>query len=892
MALLVLSTAGHADVPLTITLSEIPTERAMAVQIHARANHEIIKAFERDNPDVRVRGFEGLRLDENTSAGESSMLLAIAGGTAPDVIVGTFRLARNYIDQGFFLPLNDYLDAAAEKAHSPIPSHMWPIVEHDNRLYGLIDSYYVLMLIYRRDLFEEEGLDPDRPPRTWEELYAFAQCLSRPNKKLSREEGFLRPVGQRGFALMKGILGGWMFTNFVWQAGGDMVMQEKHCPACGKAHRLPKEETFVTCPYCGSPYRSPQSVRWVAVFDDQAGVEALQFYRRLAHAVWRRCPACDTPNDAPHARCPRCGEWVYTDQPGTETRCPVDNTTISIPQANDWRCVRCASPLVFDAQLIKDGVARVETSGEFVLGHALARGEVAMLIGPGITGDFVQALRQAGLRSEQIGIATLPAGPGGRSVNLSGGTILGVNATQRDEAKRRAAVRFIRFAASDEARRIRTRVFVESGWWQMATPDELLRFGYRELYEQIPRHLREAFADIYAHSRIEPFNEKYQHVQTTLLAVPLDEALQNRRADPRRLLAICVQDINTRLFGSVPPQVLQRRRTVATVVVLVVAVVVGIAFVRTMRQLARTYALARTGGPSLSARQHVVAWLLLSPALASVFLWQYVPLARGTVIAFLDYRIAGESQFVWLDNFIRAFTNPEFYRVMLTSVYYVLLSLSVGFVAPIVLGILLTEIPRCKVLLRTIYFLPMVTTGIVIMMLWRVLFDPSEYGVLNQLLRVFGVERQSWLHDSRLAMFCVVLVGLWAGTGPGCIIYLAALKCVPEELYESADLDGASVWGKIRHITLPTLLPLILINFLGAFIGAFQAMQNIFVLTGGGPANSTRVIGIDIFYHAFLFLDLGYATALAWILGSLLVGFTLYQLRILRQVDFRTASAA
>jgi multiple sugar transport system permease protein len=183
----------------------------------------------------------------------------------------------------------------------------------------------------------------------------------------------------------------------------------------------------------------------------------------------------------------------------------------------------------------------------------------------------------------------------------------------------------------------------------------------------------------------------------------------------------------------------------------------------------------------------------------------------------------------------------------------------------------------------------MVTTGIIIMMIWRVMFDPSEHGVLNRLLMLFGVDTQGWLSDPNLAMLCVVLVGMWAGTGPGCIIYLAALKCVPEELYESADLDGASMVSKVRYVTIPTLLPLILINFLGAFIGAFHAMQNIFVLTGGGPANKTRVIGIDIFYQAFLYLDLGYATALAWILGSLLIGFTLYQLRILKHVDFRAA---
>lgn len=889
---LVCALVAAGEEPVTITVSSIPTEREMAALVHVRATYEVIKAFERRHPDIRVRGFEGLRLDENTAAGESTMLLAIAGGTAPDIIVGSFRQARNYIEQGFFLPLDDYLDPAAQKASQDIPERMWTIVESGGRLHGLVDSYYLLMLIYRRDLFEEVGLDPDRPPRTWEELYRFSQRLTLPGKKLAREEGFLQPVGQKGFTLMKGILGGWMYTNFVWQAGGDMVRKVKHCPACGGEAAVPKEKDFISCPDCGTRYDNPAAFRWVATFDDAAGVRALQFYRQLAQSIWKRCPACAAENDAPHADCPTCGEAVYAESDADRVVCPVDGTAIPLPaEMRPWRCRKCGARLDYE-ELIDDGVARVEVSGEFVLGHALARGEVAMLIGPGISGEFVQAIRQAGLRSDQIGIATLPAGPSGRSVNLSGGTILGVNATQRDETVRRAAVRFVQFAVSEEAHRIRTRVYVESGWWQMATPNDLRRFGYEELYAQIPEHLRTAFDEIEANARLEPYNEKYQHVQTNLLAVPIDEALLRRSADPRALLRACANDINTRLFGSVPLEVMQRRRTIATVLVLAVAAVVLVAFARTMRVLARTYAVQRVGGLSLTAKQRSVAWLLMLPALASVFLWQYVPLLRGTAIAFLDYRIVGDSAFVWLDNFIRAFCNPEFYNVMLVSLYYVFLSLTLGFVAPIVLAIVLTEIPYGKIFFRTIYFLPMVTTGIIIMMIWRVIFDPSEHGVLNRLLLALGLEKQLWLGDTNLAMLCVVLVGMWAGTGPGCIIYLAALKCVPEELYESADLDGASILRKVRYVTLPTLLPLILINFLGAFIGAFHAMQNVFVLTGGGPSNATRVIGIDIFYQAFLFLDLGYATALAWILGSLLIGFTLYQLRILKQVDFRTAGEA
>jgi multiple sugar transport system permease protein len=138
-------------------------------------------------------------------------------------------------------------------------------------------------------------------------------------------------------------------------------------------------------------------------------------------------------------------------------------------------------------------------------------------------------------------------------------------------------------------------------------------------------------------------------------------------------------------------------------------------------------------------------------------------------------------------------------------------------------------------------------------------------------------------------MLCVVLPMVWAGAGPGCLIYLAALESVPDEMYEAADMDGASTWHKIAYITLPYLKPLIIINFVGAFIGAFQAMQQVFVMTGGGPAHATYLIGLEIWYNAFMYLKFGYATAEAWILGTMLIGFTVYQLQILKRVKFTTA---
>jgi multiple sugar transport system permease protein len=238
------------------------------------------------------------------------------------------------------------------------------------------------------------------------------------------------------------------------------------------------------------------------------------------------------------------------------------------------------------------------------------------------------------------------------------------------------------------------------------------------------------------------------------------------------------------------------------------------------------------------------------------------------------------------------------------------LMLAMGFLAPILLALMLHEVPRGKILYRTLYYLPAVTTGLVIAILWQQFYEKSDQGLLNRIitspnrtitwanvyLDAFGreiprIHPQNWLGDPKTAMFAVILSLVWAGVGPGCIIYLAALRAIPEDLYEAADLDGDTFWGKFRHITVPYLRPLIIINFVGAFIAAFRTFDSIIVMTGGGPAMATQVLGLEIWFNAFVYLKYGYAVAMAWILGSLLIGFTVFQLRILSRLQFKTASA-
>jgi multiple sugar transport system permease protein len=297
--------------------------------------------------------------------------------------------------------------------------------------------------------------------------------------------------------------------------------------------------------------------------------------------------------------------------------------------------------------------------------------------------------------------------------------------------------------------------------------------------------------------------------------------------------------------------------------------------------------------------------ICLFPAVGTIGLWHYFPLLRGLVIAFQDYGIQRGARWVGFDNFIGVFTQPLFYQSLWNSFVYVGLTLLIGFFLPIFLALSLNEIPRFKVLFRTIFYLPAMTSSIVIAFVWRQFYDKSPNGLLNTLvaplienifnpmLKMFGHSGWptafDWLGDPSLAIFAVVIPGIWAGAGPGSILYLAALKNISPDRYEAADLDGATWVQKIKFITLPGLKPLILINLLGVFIAGFKAMENIFVLTQGGPLNSTRTIGLEVWQNAFMYLKFGYATAAAWVMGSILVGFTLIQIRSLLKMRFSTA---
>jgi multiple sugar transport system permease protein len=154
--------------------------------------------------------------------------------------------------------------------------------------------------------------------------------------------------------------------------------------------------------------------------------------------------------------------------------------------------------------------------------------------------------------------------------------------------------------------------------------------------------------------------------------------------------------------------------------------------------------------------------------------------------------------------------------------------------------------------------------------------------------RLFHTQQEPyrWLSDSNTAMLACVIPMVWAGMGPGCLIYLAALKGIPDDFYEASDIDGATFVDKILFVIFPILKPLVIINFVGVFIGSWMQAENILAMTGGSAG--TEVANLKIFFEAFTFLKMGPATAMAWVLATMLIGFTVYQLRILARLEFKT----
>ncbi|ADD44337.1 carbohydrate ABC transporter permease [Stackebrandtia nassauensis] len=277
--------------------------------------------------------------------------------------------------------------------------------------------------------------------------------------------------------------------------------------------------------------------------------------------------------------------------------------------------------------------------------------------------------------------------------------------------------------------------------------------------------------------------------------------------------------------------------------------------------------------------------LFLAPLLLVFGAFAWVPIGQAVVMSFQQTNLVTPAQFVGLDNFETVLADPLLWTAIGNTAWFALLALLFGYPIPLVAAVLMSEVRKWRGLYSAIAYLPVVIPPVVAVLLWKFFFDAGPNGVFNTILGFVGLDAVPWLQDATTAMPSLVLEATWAAAGGTMIIYLAALTGVPPELYEAAEIDGASVWGKVWHVTLPQLRGVLLITFILQIIGTAQVFLEPFLFTGGGPANSTTTLLLLIYRYAFadsLGGDYGAATALSLMLAAFLALFSAVYFRLTR----------
>lgn len=296
--------------------------------------------------------------------------------------------------------------------------------------------------------------------------------------------------------------------------------------------------------------------------------------------------------------------------------------------------------------------------------------------------------------------------------------------------------------------------------------------------------------------------------------------------------------------------------------------------------------------PQASRRRGARSWLrgdgvhslvFLLPLLLVFGVFSWFPILRSVVMSLQETNLVAPPRWVGLDNFVAVLNDPLLPVAVGNTLWFAFLALLIGFPVPLVAGVLMSEVRRMRGLYSALAYLPVVVPPVVSVLLWKVFYNGSPTGVFNTILGWVGLGPFPWLQDPNTAMPSLVLAATWAGAGGTIIIYLAALLSVPAEMYDAAEVDGAGVWRKIWHVTLPQLRGVVFITLILQIIATAQVFLEPYLFTGGGPANSTLTILLLIYRYAFensLGGDYGAATALSLMLAVVLALFSALYFRL------------
>jgi multiple sugar transport system permease protein len=283
----------------------------------------------------------------------------------------------------------------------------------------------------------------------------------------------------------------------------------------------------------------------------------------------------------------------------------------------------------------------------------------------------------------------------------------------------------------------------------------------------------------------------------------------------------------------------------------------------------------------------VVAYLFLLPALVLFTIFAWFPIFNSIVMSFQKVNLVDASQSTWVgfENFERMFADPTFVASWSNSFQFALLSIIIGYFVPVIVAVLVNEMRVAKGFFRLVYFLPSVIPPLIGLLVWRLIYSPQPGGLLNSIVTDFGIRPQQWLQNAALVKPSIIVIMTWGGFGGTMLIYLATLQDLPTELYEAAEIDGASIWARVWNITFPYLKSTMLVLLIVQILGLVQIFIEPLVLTKGGPGQETMTPVFTLYRKGFLNGDYGLAAAWSVLLMIVLGILSIVYLRLTRRAD-------
>ena len=835
--------------PITLRAWGVPGNYVLVIR--AQADFNVLKAFRERYPNIRPVSSQGLEIPGGSRTTDFVPFMQIAGDIAPDVLYVSFRHSQTYIQNKLLYPLDRYVEdmLGVEIKNGPAMS---------------LDEYLAELKKSPKYGLEIENRFPEQ---CWKVIRR--ECPSGDSCPYCRKWGI--DATKRHYHI-------WCFP----QASNVSILYY---------HRDFFQEAGL------NPDMPPDTLE-----------KLLEYARKLT-----------VPEEDRYGLWLGLGEELANNTLGFLHS--MGGRLVTQNDNGDWQCVFDSEAAVetyyFVARLYHEPF--INSKGKRVYGVIYPGDRTGLLRNVAIWNGEIRQEYFSEFDPAVMGLAPIPVGPSGERRCVLDADMTGIYAGLDDDKDTRdAAWKWIHFFRGPIGRATWAKVYVERGFARFLQPDLLKEAGYAEYVNEVNPNWAEAYREAMKNSVPQPYGKNCQMVFSYV-----GKAIDQIRTDPdirqaieagdaqkakgliRRILKERVRSTNEKMLNLLSP----KQRKFRAVVASIVAVVILTIFVFVLRSVFRAFAatvIRDVNAPKGSWQfgRYKWAYILMIPAVGSVALWMYYPLIRGSIIAFENYNVRGFSEFVGMENFANVLFDDEFWHSMWISLKYAIGFMFFGFTAPIALAFLLTEVPRGKVFFRIIYYLPAVLSGVVVIFLWKSFYGSS--GMINEVINLFinlvslipGVEiahiHKRWLEDPSFALLCVLMPVIWAGMGPGCLIYLAALKTIPEETYEAADVDGAGIWQKVFHVAIPSIKGLIMINFIGVMVATIQGgSQFALAMTGGGPYTpygQTEFVGLHIYWQAFGFLKFGTAAAMAWVLGAMLVGFTVMQMKRLSRMEFKTGA--